>query len=93
MNGWVIAFVGQAKSILMGWYKNNSREGNWMHLNADDMSIKVSGWYEKNVRTGPLQNHWHWKKFSVKDIFLHPQQIDTLIDRSKLKDSKSEENK
>ena len=64
-----------------------------MHLNADDMSIKVSGWYEKNVKTQEMTDHWYYKKFSVKDIFLHPEEIDKLINRSKLKDSKSEENK
>ena len=40
MNGWVVSYLGYQNTIEVGWYFNNLREGNWMAVDAQDMSIR-----------------------------------------------------
>ena len=47
-DGWCISFMGQVNCIYVGWYKNNKRHGNWMVLHADDLTTKVSGFYQED---------------------------------------------
>ena len=37
INGWCISYNGQSNEILIGWYKNNERNGNWMKLNGSNL--------------------------------------------------------
>ena len=57
MNGWCISFIGKTNEILIGWYENNLINGNFMALNADNMSVIEGGWYNKNKRMGPMKAH------------------------------------
>ena len=40
--------MGSENAIYAGWYKNNKRHGNWVHLRGSDMCELESGWYEDN---------------------------------------------
>ena len=48
MNGWCISFIGHKNEIQFGYYTNNMRNGDWMCLNATDMSIKENATFENN---------------------------------------------
>jgi len=38
--------LGSYNQIHVGWYQDSMREGNWMALNPDDMSVIESGFYK-----------------------------------------------
>jgi len=69
MNGFCIGFSGRYNEIEMGWFKNDMETGNQIKLNAHDMSIKCSGWYEDGKRVGFMKHHEKYKRFSISNIF------------------------
>jgi len=46
------------------------KHGNWMSINAHTMAIRISGWYEKNIRIGNMKDDDNYKKFTRADVFL-----------------------
>jgi len=66
MNGFCVSFIGNANEIRIGWYKDNISHGNCMIINAQDLSLKESGWYEEGMRVGEMKNHKIYKKFQIK---------------------------
>ena len=47
-DGWCVKYSGYSDCIYVGWYKDGIRYGNYMEIDAKDMSIKVSGWYKND---------------------------------------------
>ena len=70
MNGWCIGFSGKFNEIEMGWYKNDKVVGNWMKLNADDLQVVCSGWFENGVCVSPMKDDSKYKNFTPDDIFM-----------------------
>ena len=53
MHGWCATFDGHQNSIYIGWYQNDSRQGNYVELRPGDLTVKAggkSGWYVNDVR-------------------------------------------
>ena len=46
--------MGSENAIYVGWYKNNKRHGNWMHLRGNDMCVMEEGYYRDNKREGDM---------------------------------------
>jgi len=44
--------------------------GNWMSLNGDNLSVKMQGYYRKNIRIGNTKDDPVYKFFNKSDIFL-----------------------
>ena len=80
LDGWCISFIGYSKRILIGWYKNNVVEGNWMIVNGKDMSILEAGWYKDGRRVGSMKEDSVYKNFGLYDIFLDPYNIAQYYD-------------
>ena len=55
INGFCAVFTGHSNNISLGWYKNDKRNGNWLMLKSDDLTIVESGWYQNNVRVGDMK--------------------------------------
>ena len=53
---------------------NDKRNGNWMRINRNDMSIIESGWYENDKYKGNMKNDEKLKNFTVDDIFIDNRQ-------------------
>ena len=43
--------------------------GNWMQINASDMSIQKSGFYQNGVRVGFMKDGKGFKNFTRKNVF------------------------
>ena len=69
MNGFCIVYIGFTNEIQVGWYNNNIIHGNYMTLDAEDMSIRQSGWYENGIRKGEMKRDPKLKMFSKHDVF------------------------
>ena len=72
-NGFCIGYSGKYNEIEMGWYVDDRLYGNWMKLNAADMSIICSGWYDDNICLSPMKPyHRSFQYFQIEDIILDP---------------------
>ena len=40
-----------------------------MSLNADDLSVVLSGWFENGQRISEMKEHEVYKNFRVSDVF------------------------
>jgi len=55
--------------IYAGWYRNGFRNGNYLEINAKDMSVHNAGWYVHDRRLGVMRDDTKWKKFGIEHIF------------------------
>ena len=47
-HGCHIIFLGDLDSIYFGWFVKGVRQGNYLELNAKDLSSKSAGWYRND---------------------------------------------
>jgi len=55
--------------MVVGWYKNNLKHGNWMMLKASNKSILKSGFFRNNIRLGDMKDDEKYKNFNRDQIF------------------------
>jgi len=53
-HGWCIIFIGNSNSFYVGWFRKGLREGNFLELDAENMTIKTSGWYKRDKKRGEV---------------------------------------
>ena len=51
------------------------KEGNWMSVAAEDLTVLESGWYSSNQRIGDMKYDEKYKNFKVTDIFEGSTQV------------------
>ena len=64
--------MANTKEISIGWYKDGIREGNWMLLDGENMSVKQSGWYKNKTRWEDMKKSNEFKNFTIYDVFIDP---------------------
>ena len=68
--GFCVSFLGSTNEIEVGWYNNNRIHGNYMKINASDMSTIESGWYRRGKYLRPMDAHSGEQRiFRLEDIF------------------------
>jgi len=65
----MVTFEGSANTISLGWYRDKKRNGNWMKIKGDDMSVIESGYYADDIRKDDMRNDRYNKPFTIYDIF------------------------
>ena len=45
MNGFYISYIGFTNHIEVGWYLKDKEHGNFMVIDASNMSVEKEGWY------------------------------------------------
>ena len=70
MNGWCVSLIGHSNSILVGWYRNNKRNGNWLLIDGDTQKIRESGFYKDDAFVEEMKDHHEYTNFDVDKIFL-----------------------
>ena len=69
LHGFVITYNGKTNTIMACWYQNNMRHGNFMLLNAKNMTILESGYHVEGEDTVDMKDDPVYKKFTRSDIF------------------------
>ena len=71
MNGFCVTYLGRLNMINAGWHQSNAMKGNWMSMNADDLSIRKSGYYDTKRDPEPKmrENCKDFPKFGISNIF------------------------
>ena len=68
-DGWCVKYSGYTDIIYVGWYREGLRNGNYMEINAGDMSVRVSGWYKNDRRIGKMREDSKYQVFDIENVF------------------------
>ena len=48
--------MGHDNEILIGWYMDDKRNGNWMWYSVNCLTITEKGWYENDKKIEEMKN-------------------------------------